>query len=259
MGDTYYIPKIEVSKKQINICQDTDKRELLFARNKTSNGESPLFFKKGDGIDKSKLVATMSYKKIGQKLAKKISLVSGSDFFYKYDKKTGYFDKQRSLISPSGNEYSIYSMSMKKFYSELIDILKVRLTLGFIESDDKTQSAEYYFRNAHKYILMRKYNFNIEECINFVNTVVARSYIPEEFYEGFLAEFRKSFYDGEFSKGEILERETEAKLSLMNEKNGKVAFDDMNLYTKIINDMSIEKNERKMNMIRLREEMFKHH
>ena len=40
MGDTYYIPKIEVSKKQINICQDTDKRELLFARNKTSNGES---------------------------------------------------------------------------------------------------------------------------------------------------------------------------------------------------------------------------
>ena len=201
------------------------------------------------------VVATMSYKKIGQKLAKNISFVNGLNFFFKYDKDSGYFDRPSDLLSKNGNEYSISDMTIKKFYTELIEVLKLRLALGYMEYSDKTKSADYYFRHAHKYILVEKYNLRPEECMNFVRGVVAKSYIPEKFTEGFLKELRKSFYETELSKSEMLEVETFARISLMNEKKAKFSVDDINLHTQVLNEIRKNDSPRQINIMKLREAM----
>ena len=247
------IPEISISNKKVFSFFDdaSNKVELSFTGKKNANGELPLTFHENLGLKGT--VATMSYKKIGRKLTKKISLIGGLDFFFKYNKASGYFDAKRDLISPSGNEYSIYDMSMRKFYAELIDVLKLRLVLGYIESEDKKQPVENYFRGAHKYILMNKYNLRLDECMDFLRGVVTKSYIPEEFFDGFLSEFRKSMYDGELSNSESLVIVTMAKLSLMNEKNAKTSFDDISLHKRVLNEIRRIENDRQFNMIKLNE------
>lgn len=247
------IPKINVLDKQIVISLEgsINKQELLFTGTKNANGELLLHLNKKSGYDS--VVASMSYKKIGQKLSKKISVTGGLDFFFKYNKTKGYFNKERSLISPSGNEYSIYDMTMKKFYSELIDVLKLRFALGYIESEDKTKSVNSYFRDAHKYILMNKYNLGLDECMNFLRGVVSKSYIPEKFFNGFLLELDKSIYDGELSNDKKKEVENMAVQSLKNEKRGKVAFDDVSLHKNVLEEIRKIENDRQFNMIKLQE------
>lgn len=251
-------PTILVNQNQLLIhdLRNDGKNVLLQAgENKNSNGEINFYLmdETTKKIDKTKVIATMSYKKVGQKLAKKISLVNGWDFYFKYNKDSGYFDKQSDLLSKYGNEYSISNMTLKKFYSELIEVLKLRLALGYIQNEDKTQPADFYFRQAHKYILIEKYKLNLDECMNFVRGVVAKSYIPEKFTKGFLEELHKSFYNTELSRSEILEIETAAKISLMNEKRAKVPVDNLILHTKILDEIRKKDSVRKMNIMKLRE------
>ena len=249
------LPKTIVDKQQLFVSSVDGKDPVMLEskHGRTAGGELLLYV--FDNVAKGDVVASMSYKKIGQKLVKKVSMVNGLDFFFRYNKESGYFDKKSSLLSPYGNEYSISDITWKKFYSELIDVLKLRLTLGYVSSDDKKQPTDFYFRSAHKYILQNKYHLLPDECMNFLRGVIAKSYIPEEFTEGFLTELRKSFYFTELTKGEQLEIETMAKLSLMNEKKGKVPFDNTVLHVNVLNDIRSKNNMRHMNIVRLKESM----
>ncbi len=251
-------PKIIVNKNQLFVSSESSNGKNLVKLEsghiRTVN-DGLLLYSLNDNQKKKEIIASMSYKKIGQKLIKKISMVNGFDFYFRYNKENGYFDKIGNLVSPRGNEYSISDITWKKFYSELIDVLKLRLTLGYISSDDKKQPVDYYFRSAHKYILEKKYKLFPDECMNFLRGVVSKSYIPEEFTEGFLEELKKTFYSVELTKGEQLEIETMAKLSLMNEKKGKVPFDNILLYADVLNEIRSKNNIRHMNMVRLMESM----
>ena len=257
---TYFsidVPKIEVVGKELFSVYGENREQLFFGENKNVGGQIPLFFRRNGKVDETKPVAYMSYKKIGQKLVKKVSYIDGVDFFFKYDKANGFFDKKKGLISQSGNEYSIYNINKKKFYSELIDVLKLRLLLGYIGSDDKRQSADFYFREAHKYVIMNKFDLRLDECMNFLNGILEKSYIPENFEGGFLSELHKSIFENELSRAESLDVEYKAKLSLINEGKGKkFAFDDKNLYKKVLDEIRTKETERRMNMVKLREAMF---
>ena len=249
------LPKIIVDKNQLLMSAGKNKDFIKLETEHTRNSSGELFLYKPDDNLKKEVIATMSYKKIGQKLVKKISMSDGLDFFFRYNKETGYFDKKGFLLSPHGNEYSISDITWKKLYFELIDVLKLRLTLGYMSSNDKKQSADFYFRSAHKYILEEKYNLLPGECMNFLRGIISRSYIPEEFVDGFLSELKKSFYCTELTKGEQLEVETAAKLSLMNEKKGKSPFDSTVLHVSVLNEIRSKNNMRHMNIVRLTESM----
>ncbi len=251
------LPKIEVSGRQLFVSYGEKKDPLFFGENKNLNGQTPLYFKKEDEVIGVEPAAYMSYKKIGQKLVKKVSFVDGLDFYFKYDKSNGFFDIKKGLISPSGNEYSIYNMPRKKFYYDLIDVLKLRLLLGYIGSDDKKQSADFYFREAHKYVIMNKFDLKLDECMNFLKGILKKAYIPESFEDGFMHELHKSIFENELSRADALDVEYKAKLSLINEGKGKrFAFDDKNLYKKVLDEIRAKETARRMNMVKLRETMF---
>ena len=245
------IPKINIEQQSMFYVNDEpfEKRELGINVAKKTNNVLPLSFKEETN---SNSVAKMSYKILGGKFAKYISIDNGLDFFFTYNKTNGYFDKKNIFIE---EDEEISNISMEKFYAGVIDILKRRLVLGYLGSNVRTKNIEEYFRNAHKYIVCNKYGLTVSQTVNFVKQIVEKSFFPEEFVNGFLSELYKTVYKGEFSKGDMLKMDTMAKLSLLNEKKGKYIFFDKELHCKILKDIKNKEIEHTLNAIALMEAM----
>ena len=252
-------PKIKISEQNI-LCVSDDgvgEIELHADGSRNKQGELSLSFPKKAflNVENHSEVASLSYKKIGHKLAKKISLTSGLDYYFLYNKENGFFDRKGSLIDAFGEEYDVKSVARRDFYSELINVLKIRLILGYLGSKTKKESIESYFRIAHKYVIKEKYNLSTSECLSFAKEIVDKSFFPENMYSGFLKELHKTFYNTELTKGEILSIDTMAKLSLMNEKKAKTVFSDEDLYNEILNKIDADRKARKLNISKLKEVM----
>lgn len=246
------IPKIDIKQQKIFYVNDknSDPQELLLDINKKTNDTLSLYFK---DEKKSQVVANMSYKMLGGKFAKQVSINDGLDFFFSYNKSNGYFNKKNVFIE----EY-VSNVSMEKFYAGVVDILKKRLVLGYLGNDSKNKDTEVYFREAHKYIVCEKYGLSVSQCVNFVRQIIDKSYFPDKFVNGFLAELHKSVYEGELSKGEMLRIDTMAKLSLLNEKKAKYSFFDNELHRKILKNIRDKDDKHNLNAIALMEAMQKH-
>ena len=252
-------PKILIEQDKVfKYLPSTEVKKELYSDPKKNTSDTVYFFEKGVVADEKRTVsAEMSYKKAGKILIKRFFLLDGFDCYFQYNKDTGYFDKKPNAVSRSGNEYSFSDVKRKDFFIEFAEVLKSRFILGYITSDDKKQTVEYYLKNAHKYKLVDKYKIDLSECASFLNGIMEQSFVPEKFYDDFVKELRKGFYDTELSSGEKLKIETEATLSLMNEKKGKVAFDDINLCRKVLDKISSKRNFIQTSIVQLDEAMKK--
>lgn len=243
--------------KHSDILEHVEKVQLLSdAGRRNKNGELLLFKKQNElgNVDNSDVIATMSYKRFGAKIAKQISLSKGLDYFFLYNKMTGFFDREGQLVDSFGEEYSLTDISWKEFYEELVGVLKNRLVLGYLGSSDKDKDdAGFYLNQAHKYIVRDKYNLETSEVLNFVRKIVEKSYFPEKFFDSFIRELDKMIYASELSKADKVFVETMAKMSLFNEKRGMVPFSDVSLHKRALDEIKFKRNGRKINAIMLDE------
>ena len=243
------IPEIDVEKQKLFYVNNksSERKELLLDVNKKTNGDFSLSFKDSEG---NQSVAKMSYKILGGKFAKHVLINDGLDFFFTYNKSNGYFNKKNILIEEDDD---ISNISMEKFYAGVIDVLKKRFVLGYLGSDIKNQPTEKYFRDAHKYIVCKKYGLTNSQCMNFIKQIIDKSFFPDKFFDGFLSELHKSIYEGELSKGDVLKIDTIAKLSLLNEKKAKYSFFDNELHRKILKSIRDKEDMHNLNAIALME------
>ena len=249
------VPKISVNQKKMYVAFDNPsvKYELQFVGNRNSDDELILNVKDAPAFDKD-LNFKMSYKILGSKLAKNFS-VNNMDFFFTYNKSTGYFDRSSLNIGEQADNEQIFDTSLKNFYIQLVDVLKNRFILGYLGANSKNENTNFYLREAHKYILRKKYELSIGQCLNFIKKIADKSYIPDEFVPGFISELQKTIYDGELSKGEWFKIETMAKLALLNEKKAKYSFDDVSLHKKALKEIREIHDARILNIQALKKNM----
>lgn len=254
------IPQIKIVQNMMyaTFCGDSnDKVELITNinpddkksnyQNYNSDDEKALFIKDLDGgnCPVGNEIARLSYKMLGGTLTKCFTYPFGEEYFFAYNKNTGYFSRNMNEKLKVFGEMRREILTQKEFYSELLRRIKARLIMGYFSVDEsKPENTSekidgvYYLRRANKKAVMRNLKLNVFEVYPYINALEKSSYIPEEYHNTILQELCRAVYVGELRADELKNLRREAEAELKSEEKKKLpSFKNKKLRQKLYKDM----------------------
>ena len=210
-------------------------------------------------------IVKLSYKMLGSTLTKCFTYPFGVEYFFSYDKQSGFFSRNMNEKFEVIDDMSRENLTQKDFYKELLRRLKARLIMGYLSVDREKMPkmrekdyGEYLLRAAKKRSVMKNWMMNVSEVLPYVNALEEKSYIPEEYYDSILHELCKAVYSEEMRTEDLIKLNEEARAELESKASqGLPVFTDLNFQKKIYNDMIRSRAKILFNMQKMKNDRIK--